>query len=40
MERQGVSGRPKGSVMTVTFEIDGEEFMALNGGPEFSFRSW
>jgi predicted 3-demethylubiquinone-9 3-methyltransferase (glyoxalase superfamily) len=30
-----VSGRPKGSVMTVTFEIEGQEFMALNGGPHF-----
>lgn len=33
----GVSGRPKGSVMTVTFEIEGQEFMALNGGPLFPF---
>ena len=32
-----VSGRPKGSVMTVTFELDGQEFMALNGGPHFTF---
>jgi predicted 3-demethylubiquinone-9 3-methyltransferase (glyoxalase superfamily) len=32
-----VSGRPKGSVMTATFEIDGQEFMALNGGPLFKF---
>ena len=32
-----VSGRPQGSVMTVTFELDGEEFMALNGGPIFTF---
>lgn len=32
-----VSGRPKGSVMTVTFELDGQEFMALNGGPVFTF---
>lgn len=31
------SGRPKGSVMTVTFEIEGQEFMALNGGPIFKF---
>lgn len=31
----GVSGRPKGSVMTATFEIDGQEFVALNGGPTF-----
>lgn len=30
-----VSGRPKGSVMTVTFEIEGQEFIALNGGPLF-----
>jgi predicted 3-demethylubiquinone-9 3-methyltransferase (glyoxalase superfamily) len=28
---------PKGSVMLVTFELDGEEFMALNGGPLFKF---
>ena len=32
-----VSGRPKGSVMTVTFEIEGQEFVALNGGPHFQF---
>jgi predicted 3-demethylubiquinone-9 3-methyltransferase (glyoxalase superfamily) len=31
------SGRPKGSVMTVTFEIEGQEFLALNGGPLFKF---
>lgn len=31
------SGRPKGSVMTVTFEIGGQEFVALNGGPMFKF---
>lgn len=31
------SGRPKGSVMTVTFELDGQEFVALNGGPLFKF---
>jgi predicted 3-demethylubiquinone-9 3-methyltransferase (glyoxalase superfamily) len=31
------SGRPKGSVMTATFEIEGQEFMALNGGPHFKF---
>jgi predicted 3-demethylubiquinone-9 3-methyltransferase (glyoxalase superfamily) len=29
---------PKGTVMTVTFELDGQEFMALNGGPEFTFN--
>lgn len=32
-----VSGRPKGTVMTVTFEIEGQEFVALNGGPVFTF---
>ncbi len=32
-----VSGRPKGTVMTVTFQLDGQEFMALNGGPIFKF---
>jgi predicted 3-demethylubiquinone-9 3-methyltransferase (glyoxalase superfamily) len=31
------SGRPPGSVMTVAFELDGEEFIALNGGPLFKF---
>jgi predicted 3-demethylubiquinone-9 3-methyltransferase (glyoxalase superfamily) len=29
--------RPKGSVMSVTFSLDGQELMALNGGPHFSF---
>jgi len=28
---------PKGGVMTVTFQLAGQDFMALNGGPEFSF---
>ena len=28
---------PKGSVMTVSFQLDGQEFLALNGGPEFTF---
>jgi predicted 3-demethylubiquinone-9 3-methyltransferase (glyoxalase superfamily) len=28
---------PKGTVMTANFEILGHEFMALNGGPQFSF---
>ena len=32
-----VSGRQKGTVMTVTFQLDGQEFMALNGGPLFKF---
>jgi predicted 3-demethylubiquinone-9 3-methyltransferase (glyoxalase superfamily) len=28
---------PKGTVMVATFELDGEKFMALNGGPYFKF---
>jgi predicted 3-demethylubiquinone-9 3-methyltransferase (glyoxalase superfamily) len=28
---------PKGSVMTIDFELDGQRFMALNGGPQFKF---
>ena len=32
-----VSGRPKGTVMTVSFQLDGQEFVALNGGPQFKF---
>ena len=31
-------GREPGSVMTVTFELDGEPFLALNGGPAFTFN--
>src|SRR5258708_28244529 len=31
------AGRPKGSVMTVAFELDGQQFTALNGGPVFKF---
>jgi predicted 3-demethylubiquinone-9 3-methyltransferase (glyoxalase superfamily) len=30
--------RPEGSVLTVAFEFDGQEFVALNGGPEFTFN--
>ena len=32
-----VSGKPAGSVVTVEFELDGNPFMALNGGPLFKF---
>jgi len=28
---------PKGSVMSVTFQIEGQDFIALNGGPQFKF---
>ena len=31
-------GKPKGSVMTVTFELNGQRFIALNGGPQFKFN--
>jgi predicted 3-demethylubiquinone-9 3-methyltransferase (glyoxalase superfamily) len=33
-----VHGRPPGSVMTVGFELDGQPFTALNGGPVFKFN--
>jgi len=36
-EAAKASGRPKGSVMTVAFELNGQEFIALNGGPLFKF---
>jgi len=29
--------RPAGTVMTVEFELDGQRFLALNGGPQFTF---
>ena len=29
--------RPEGTVMTVDFELDGQKFLALNGGPEYRF---
>jgi predicted 3-demethylubiquinone-9 3-methyltransferase (glyoxalase superfamily) len=36
--RFGEAGpRPAGTVMTVSFELDGRKFLALNGGPEYSF---
>ncbi len=34
---QDVHGKPAGSVMVVAFEIDGQPFTALNGGPQFKF---
>jgi predicted 3-demethylubiquinone-9 3-methyltransferase (glyoxalase superfamily) len=33
----GAAGRPEGSVMTVDFRLDGQDLVALNGGPEFRF---
>lgn len=35
---QEIHGRPAGSPMTVTFELDGLAFTALNGGPYFKFN--
>jgi len=36
--RYGEAGpMPKGTVLTATFEIDGQQFTALNGGPHFKF---
>jgi predicted 3-demethylubiquinone-9 3-methyltransferase (glyoxalase superfamily) len=31
------AGRPKGSVMTVAFELEGQKFTAINAGPHFKF---
>lgn len=37
--RYGAAGpAPEGTVMTVDFELDGQRFVALNGGPEFQFN--
>jgi predicted 3-demethylubiquinone-9 3-methyltransferase (glyoxalase superfamily) len=33
-----ISGRPSGSVMTVEFQLAGQSFIALNGGPLFKFN--
>ncbi|MDX6515301.1 MAG: hypothetical protein QOH73_967 [Gaiellaceae bacterium] len=36
--RYGSAGpRPEGTVMAVRFELEGQEFVALNGGPQFTF---
>jgi len=38
VSRYGEAGPgPKGTVMVGTFELDGQKFMALNGGPQFKF---
>lgn len=38
IRRYGEAGPgPKGSVLTVSFQIEGQEFVALNGGPQFKF---
>jgi predicted 3-demethylubiquinone-9 3-methyltransferase (glyoxalase superfamily) len=35
---QEIHGKPAGSVLTVAFELDGQAFTALNGGPVFKFN--
>ena len=37
-EGKEIHGRPEGSVLTVEFEINGQTFTALNGGPVFKFN--
>jgi predicted 3-demethylubiquinone-9 3-methyltransferase (glyoxalase superfamily) len=38
VSRYGAAGpRPEGTVMTVSFELGGQKFLALNGGPQFTF---
>jgi predicted 3-demethylubiquinone-9 3-methyltransferase (glyoxalase superfamily) len=37
-EASQAAGRPAGSVMVVDFELDGQRFTALNGGPHFKFN--
>lgn len=36
-EGNQIHGKPEGSVMTVEFELEGQAFVALNGGPQFKF---
>ena len=36
-EASGAAGQPAGSVMVVDFELEGQRFTALNGGPHFNF---
>jgi predicted 3-demethylubiquinone-9 3-methyltransferase (glyoxalase superfamily) len=37
-EAAKASGRPVGSVLTIEFELEGQRFTALNGGPQFKFN--
>ncbi|HUY92890.1 MAG TPA: VOC family protein [Pirellulales bacterium] len=38
VKRYGDAGpRPKGTVMSIEFQLDGQDFIALNGGPQFTF---
>src|SRR3989337_397056 len=37
-EGQEIHGMPEGTVMTVEFQLEGQTFLALNGGPHFKFN--
>nr|WKN38912.1 VOC family protein [Tunicatimonas sp. TK19036] len=37
-EGQEAHGMPEGTVMTIEFELEGQTFLALNGGPHFQFN--
>jgi predicted 3-demethylubiquinone-9 3-methyltransferase (glyoxalase superfamily) len=37
-EAEQAAGRPAGSVMTIAFQLEGQDFTALNGGPVFKFN--
>ena len=37
-EGQEIQGMPEGTVMTVEFQLEGQTFLALNGGPHFKFN--
>ncbi len=36
-ESSAAAGRPKGSVMTIEFQLEGQDYIGLNGGPHFKF---
>lgn len=37
-EGHEIHGKPEGTIMTIEFEIEGQQFVALNGGPHFKFN--
>jgi predicted 3-demethylubiquinone-9 3-methyltransferase (glyoxalase superfamily) len=38
LRNTGDAPGPKGSIITIAFELDGQKFTALNGGPQFKFN--
>lgn len=38
-EAAEISGQPKGAVMTIDFQLEGQDFVALNGGPHYSLAN-